>query len=638
MLFDRYQEVTGRYWVMCIDLYGTSLGPEGIDRVEKGIERLLHEAQDTFLLVNDQNRLLNKALAIEDFTAAERIGQEHLAWSLAIGSPFEEFIALSGLQSVAAYSGDHERSIRHGLHALALAKRLRISRYRRQTHALIAASFAELNDHASAVEHLRHALSTDGVPQLPMERSETLITLGSSLLNTGRIDTSLVVLHDAEQVFAEWANGTFEIYQRSQYALLMEYIGTAYRKKGDLVRSREYLEKAIMATRFPNLRMDAARVGIEHARTLALGSVEDRKAALLEVGSVIPLAMREGWLELTRDAHHTLYELFDREGNTAAALQNLRLYMAAKDSLMDLERIKNINVLNKRFELERKDAELRDLAATNTQQAQEITAHRRRNILLLAGTAVVALIGALFFVLLRNARRSRKLLAEKNATIHGAQAKLVESERAREASEVRTRIARDVHDQLGSDLTKLVMLSTEAKALAQEEIAALPGIADDIERIAGEANRSLGDIVWAIDPHHDSLAGLTERVRAHAERMLQWSKLVHTVDCLHEGPDRSLDPATKRDIYLILREALNNAIKYAKARHIRVEFHSSASRVAFAVKDDGIGMETNAGNGHGLANMRSRAERIGGTLDLRSGPGAGTLLTFGVMLPPVPHA
>ncbi len=633
VLFDRHQETTGRYWVMYTDLYGSSLPPEEVAVINERIEGLLREAQDTNLLVNDYNRLLNNALATEDFATGERVGNEHLAWSRAIGSPFEEYIALSGLQSVAAYSGDHEQAIRHGLQALDVAERLHLTAYRRWTHSTIATSFAELGDHTSAVEHLRRALSIADGPRRPFERFEILLSLGSSFLSTGRIDTSLVVLHDAERLFGDWTNGTFAHYERSRYSFLLEYIGTAYRRKGDLQRSREYLEKALKVARMPNMRMDAARITVEHARTLALGSATDRKTAIAEVDSVIALAARENWLEMTRDARLALYEAYDREGNAKAALQNLRLHMAAKDSLISLERIKNINALNKRFESGRKDAELSVLTTENARQGTEIVGHRRRNLLLVSGIAIAGLVGALLFVLWRNARRSRKLLAEKNTAILEAQAKLLESERAREASEVRTRIARDVHDQLGSDLTKLVMLSTEAKEVARTDVNELPAIAGDIERIAGEANRSLGDIVWSIDPHHDSLAGLTERVRAHCERMLKWSKVEHTVDCAHEGPDRSLDPATKRDIYLMLREALNNTIKYAKAHHIHVRFHTSETQVEFEVRDDGVGMLTAETKGHGLPNMRSRAHRVNGEIHVESSPGAGTRVRFQAPLP-----
>ncbi|MBL8012121.1 MAG: ATP-binding protein, partial [Flavobacteriales bacterium] len=102
-----------------------------------------------------------------------------------------------------------------------------------------------------------------------------------------------------------------------------------------------------------------------------------------------------------------------------------------------------------------------------------------------------------------------------------------------------------------------------------------------------------------------------------------------------EGPDRSLDPATKRDIYLMLREALNNAIKYAHAKHISVRFHTSAAQVEFEVKDDGVGMDVDGSSGHGLGNMRARAERIGGSLDVRSIAGQGTRIGLRLTLSPV---
>ncbi len=637
-LFDRHHEATGRYWVMYTEQQNGSPQPKDTVTLERALEKLVSDSHDTCLIVGHYSYKFNNALAREDFARAERIANEHLALSRAVPVPFEQFVALSNLQYIATVLGDNEQAIHYGLLELALVEELRMTTIRRWIHSDVAVRFADLNDHASATEHLLSALSLDGGPTKPWDRFQIITNLAISLLKAGDLDSGLVVLHDAERLFAAGANGSFVEYESTWHATLLQHLGIAYRQKGDLSRSRAYLEHGSRVADHPDLRMNRARIRVELARTLALGGPADRQAALAEANTVLALAAQENWLEMTRDARFALYEVYDHAGDASAALQNLRLYMTAKDSLMDLERIKNINALNKRFESERKDAELKDLSIANAQQEQEISAHRRQNLVLLVGIGVVLIIGALLFALLRNARRSRTLLAEKNAAILDAQTKLVESERAREASEVRTRIARDVHDQLGSDLTKLVMLSTEAKALAHEDIAAMPGIANDIERIAGEANRSLGDIVWSIDPHHDSLAGLTERVRAHAERMLKWSKVEHSIECAHEGPDRSLDPATKRDIYLIFREALNNAIKYAKAGHIRVMFRTSATHAGFEVEDDGVGMDTNSGSGFGMGNMHARAQRIGGTLHVQSSAEKGTLLTFAVMLPTEPHA
>jgi signal transduction histidine kinase len=204
----------------------------------------------------------------------------------------------------------------------------------------------------------------------------------------------------------------------------------------------------------------------------------------------------------------------------------------------------------------------------------------------------------------------------------------VESERAREASEVRTRIARDVHDQLGSELTKLSMLGSEVQASLKDDPASVPQLVADIDRIANEAGRSLSDIVWAVDPEHDSLTGLVDRSQQFAERMLAQSGIGHHVHCVVEGRDRPIDPARKRDIYLFLREALNNAIKYAQASNIDVDLVAQEGRVRLQVKDDGVGFNVARAllSGNGLRNLKERADRLGGELDIASEPGGGTLI------------
>lgn len=340
-----------------------------------------------------------------------------------------------------------------------------------------------------------------------------------------------------------------------------------------------------------------------------------------------------GPLKSTMDLYKVLAEAHFNAGSTVIAYERLVTFHHLRDSLLSMENRSGLVRSELRYEYDRRSM------ADSIQHAAEAAEARLRSETGLAkerGRRNLALaLGALLTLVFIGAWQRARLLKRTNTAILDAQTKLVESERAREANEVRMRIARDVHDQLGSDLTKLVLLSTEAKEAAPAGTSDIAALAKDIERIAGEANRSLGDIVWAIDPHHDSLAGLTERVRAHCQRMLKWSKVDHTIDCVHEGPDRPLDPATKRDIYLMLREALNNTIKYAKAKHISVRFHTSGERVEFEVKDDGVGMDGGTGSGNGLKNMQARAERIGGRYHISSAPGSGTAVGFQVVLPPV---
>lgn len=335
-------------------------------------------------------------------------------------------------------------------------------------------------------------------------------------------------------------------------------------------------------------------------------------------------------LSAQRDAAELEYRAFRALGRWKEALEAQSLFMAYNDSLVSEENQRA--ALRNEYAYAYGKQAIADSVAHVAAVEQEAIKSEQRLARERSRRNMAFALGALFAVALFGFWQRARLLKRTNARILAAQAKLMESERGREAAEVRTRIARDVHDQLGSDLTKLALLSSEARVLAGEDPQALSTLAEDMERVAAEANRSLGDIVWAIDPHHDSLAGLTERVRAHCERMLTWSKMDHTIDCTHRGPDRSLDPATKRDIYLILREALNNAIKYSNASRINVVLRSDESELSMTVVDNGIGFDASVDSGHGLDNMRQRAARIGAAFSIRSDDG--TRVSLDLALPP----
>ncbi len=328
-------------------------------------------------------------------------------------------------------------------------------------------------------------------------------------------------------------------------------------------------------------------------------------------------------------AAEQLKELYREQGNTSEALAMTDLWSLLKDS------VEHMNGREELAGMELRERLLVDsiafdnkLMRASAQHERSMARERTRRNLLLALGAVLLTIAIAIWSRMRLVRRT-------NAAILAAQEKLISSEKHRAAEQVRTGIARDVHDQLGSDLTKLVMLGGEVKALASGGSASIVGTADDIERIAGEANRSLSDIVWAVDPQQDSMVGLMDRSRLYCERMLHKSGIAHSIECAVEGRDRPIDPATKRDLYLALREALNNALKYAHAQHIEVRFTSREGRVRLHVRDDGRGFNTIQAlrNGNGLRNLKVRADRLGADLVIASEPGGGTLIRLDTELP-----
>lgn len=248
---------------------------------------------------------------------------------------------------------------------------------------------------------------------------------------------------------------------------------------------------------------------------------------------------------------------------------------------------------------------------------------QKRNTLF--GGGLVALIALLLLGFLITARRNAALLRAKNEEILRAQGQVVEAERQRENEQVRTRIARDIHDDLGSGLTKITMLGSDAKHKLN---AASEDIRASLDRIIGhsrEVSAALSDIVWTVDPLHDVSTELVTHARSVTERLLSDTGVETTLEFLHEGPDFPVSPGSKHHVMMVLKEAVNNALKYANARRITVSLLVGDARFKLRITDDGEGFDpiAKALDGNGLRNMRKRAEAIGATLAVTASPGAG---------------
>ena len=194
--------------------------------------------------------------------------------------------------------------------------------------------------------------------------------------------------------------------------------------------------------------------------------------------------------------------------------------------------------------------------------------------------------------------------------------------------QLRLRIARDLHDEVGSTLSSISILSDSALRGVQKDLdAARFG---NIGEKARTALDSISDIVWSVNPENDSMEKTLSRMSAYASEMLEnmGTELRFEVG---EGIESLMLPMEKRkDFYLIFKEAIHNCAKYAQAKQVVVAIKKEGNTLIMSIKDDGVGFEmeqklANLG-GNGLRNMESRAAAIGGELEISSSPGKGTLV------------
>jgi signal transduction histidine kinase/ligand-binding sensor domain-containing protein len=221
----------------------------------------------------------------------------------------------------------------------------------------------------------------------------------------------------------------------------------------------------------------------------------------------------------------------------------------------------------------------------------------------------------------------------------GYAASALRARHRRQLEDVRTRIASDLHDDLGAGLSRISILSEVASLALQAGAPADDAIAK-IKEASREVDERLAEGIWTVDPSHDDLASLCRRLCLLAAEILEPAGISWRVEIPDEADAVRLRPDRRREIYLLLKEAFANAARHSGARHAVLKVMHARRRLTFELADDGCGLDPGGleppeqlVGGRGLRNMRSRAAALGGALRVGGAPGGGTVVTLEVTEP-----
>jgi ligand-binding sensor domain-containing protein/signal transduction histidine kinase len=197
----------------------------------------------------------------------------------------------------------------------------------------------------------------------------------------------------------------------------------------------------------------------------------------------------------------------------------------------------------------------------------------------------------------------------------------------------RARIARDLHDQLGANLTQVTLLGemAEADKHAPDEI---ESHARQISQTARETTRSLDEIVWAVNPSNDTLESLTDYACKHAQEYLALAGLRYRADLPPQIPAMPIPPEVRHNVFLAFKEAVNNVVKHAQASQVCIRLRLRPESFILEIEDNGRGIANldSTRNRNGLHNMRRRMEDIRGEFSVVPGANGGTLVRLKVPL------
>ncbi len=202
----------------------------------------------------------------------------------------------------------------------------------------------------------------------------------------------------------------------------------------------------------------------------------------------------------------------------------------------------------------------------------------------------------------------------------------LEHHRQQEALErERARIARDLHDQLGANLTQVSLLGEMAES-DKDDPAEVEAHARQISQTAVETTRALDEIVWTVNPSNDTLDGLINYVCKYAQEYVALAGLRYRLEVPPQLPNTPISPELRHNVFLAAKECINNVVKHAHATSAWLRLRLEPERFTLEIEDNGRGLPADAENKgrNGLRNMRKRLEDIGGTFEVGAGSEGGT--------------
>ncbi len=343
-----------------------------------------------------------------------------------------------------------------------------------------------------------------------------------------------------------------------------------------------------------------------------LGKVKIKLGQLTEARSHLQEAMiiaeENGHQESVLSVYGHLALLEEQTGNSKAAFDYWHTHNELRDSIFNQTSRNQIAALDIRHQTAQRQNRIAALEAENEIQGLRL---RQRNIILWSLLGGLLVLLALLYVLRRNAAQ-RQHLAALNARIEGEQRE-------------RLRIAEDLHDDFGSGLSKISLLSEVARQEVKQEVPAI----DKIVHSSRQLQRKMGEIVWALNIGNDSLASLVAYLRRYLAEFFEDTAIQYRFEAPDELPDHGLSGEERRNLFLTIKEALHNVLKHSEADEVLIRIALQKGTLQLQVTDNGKGLPAEQlAYGSGLRNMKKRMEAIGGQFEINGAVGTTVSLHY----------
>lgn len=321
----------------------------------------------------------------------------------------------------------------------------------------------------------------------------------------------------------------------------------------------------------------------------------------------IKAAITNGNKAATIQLYNDLAEYYEKTKQYDKALVTLKKYETLNDSIKGNEALIQLKHVEELYLSEKKEKEISLLK--KEQELQALTISRQRS------NMTVFIITLISFIII-------SLLLINRYRIMNRATRLLEMER------MRNTIARDLHDDLGSTLSSINILSQLALT---ENNGHTQNYFQRIRDHSSKMMESISDIVWSINPDHDSLEQVLFKIKEFAAEIFEPKNISYSFNGIETIKNIQLNVEQRKNIFLIFKEAINNAAKYSNGSHVEFQVTINDNSVEFLMRDNGSGFdEEHIKFGNGLKNMEARAHDIQGKFELVTYQGSGTRIALEV--------
>ncbi|TVZ56031.1 signal transduction histidine kinase [Lutibacter sp. Hel_I_33_5] len=336
------------------------------------------------------------------------------------------------------------------------------------------------------------------------------------------------------------------------------------------------------------------------------------KKALIKAKAAFSFAKEINAKEYIKDISALLSNIYEKQNRTKLSNKYLKIYLKYNDSILNESKLKSIAEIEAKYETTKKEKEIAQQKELLLAKELEI---KNRNLYAVLLASALLILGIISFGFYKKNQLKRKQL-QKEIDLKDALATI---KNQNSLQEQRLRISRDLHDNIGSQLTFIISSIDNLKFISKDVSDKLKEKLSNISSFTGDTIHQLRDTIWAMNKNEVSIEDLHTRILSYVEKAKTAKpsinfKVNYTID-----KNLNLTSFAGMNIFRVLQEAINNAIKYANATSIDINLSKKDNQFIASVIDNGIGFNiTEVELGNGLSNMEKRMSEVGGKVIIDS--------------------